>query len=166
MFVSICKGWLTNSREIRDSTRCLRPQRLVHLNDTGIRKHASSSQFGTRAYEPPEAVTRLLAPRSRLYDIWSFGCVMLEFVVWLLYGHRGLDEFWHLPVQSDGTLFWSKLPGDLGPGAEVNRTVTQIIDTILATNAACRSPSAIGDLLLLIKNRVLDLPLIPQCTCR
>lgn len=129
-----------------------------HVVATGFRKLASTSKFGTVAYEPPEAVTRLDSPRSRLYDIWSFGCIMLEFVVWLLYGHEGLDDFWKLPKEKKGTLFWS--PRDVEPHAVVNQSVTQLMDKILSTNAACRSPSAVGDLLLLVKNKVL-VPALP-----
>jgi len=57
-----------------------------HTVATGLRRLPSTARFGTAAYEPPEAVTRLGSPRSRLYDIWSFGCIMLEFVIWLVYG--------------------------------------------------------------------------------
>jgi serine/threonine protein kinase len=131
-----------------------------HVESTGLRKLPSTSKFGTPAYEPPEAMTMLLSPRSRLYDIWSFGCIMLEFVVWLLYGHEGLKEFWDLPIEQDGTRFWTRLPPGVEPGAVVNRSVTQIMEQILATNAACQSPSAIRDLLLLIKDRVL-VPALP-----
>lgn len=132
-----------------------------HVVATGLRKLASSSQFGTPAYEPPEAVTMLKSPRSRLYDVWSFGCIMLEFVVWLLYGHAGLDEFWNLPIEKEGTLFWSKLSGGVEPGAELNRVVAQIMESILATNIACRPPSAVRDLLLLVKDKVL-VPALPK----
>lgn len=131
-----------------------------HVVSTGLRKLPSSSKFGTKAYEPPEAVTKLSSPRSRLYDIWSFGCVMLEFVIWLLYGQNGLKDFWDLPIDADGTRFWSRLPVGVEPGAKVNPAVTKVIDNIIATNATCRTPSAVRDLLLLVKDKVL-LPALP-----
>ena len=37
----------------------------------------------------PEAGT----PRSRKYDVWSLGCVYLEFFIWLLWGHDALLNF-------------------------------------------------------------------------
>lgn len=132
-----------------------------HSVRTGLRKLASSSTFGTLEYEPPEATTMLNSPRSRLYDVWSFGCVMLEFVVWLLYGQEGRDDFWKLPKEADGTRFWSRSPVGAEPGANVNHSVTQVMDSILASNAACRAPSAIHDLLLLVKERVL-VPALPD----
>jgi serine/threonine protein kinase len=133
-----------------------------HVESTVLRKLPSTSHFGTLNYEPPETMIRRLSPRSRLYDIWSFGCIMLEFVVWLLYGHEGLVEFWKLPIEKDGTLgtlFWTTIPGGKEPGAKVNPSVAQVMDGILAS-PACRLPSAIGDLLLLVKGRVL-VPALP-----
>jgi serine/threonine protein kinase len=44
-------------------------------------------------YEPPEVVTHSEESRSRLYDIWSMGCITLEFLVWLLYGYNDLMKF-------------------------------------------------------------------------
>jgi serine/threonine protein kinase len=46
---------------------------------------------GTSTYAPPELF--LENPISRAYDIWSLGCVFLEFVTWLVSGPSGLDRF-------------------------------------------------------------------------
>lgn len=42
-------------------------------------------------YEPPECKVR--RPVSRAYDLWSLGCVYLEFVTWLLLGSKGIQSF-------------------------------------------------------------------------
>jgi len=121
---------------------------------TRFRNLGSSTRFGTEVYEPPEAVIQRLAPRSRLYDIWSFGCIMLEFVIWLLYGQKGLDEFWALPIEWEGTRFWCRLPPGRELGARLSDPTTQIIDKTLESVHACQN-GAIRDLLLLTKNKVL-----------
>lgn len=46
---------------------------------------------GTPTYEPPEL--KLSIPVSRAYDIWSLGCLYLEFVTWLLKGGKAVHEF-------------------------------------------------------------------------
>jgi serine/threonine protein kinase len=46
---------------------------------------------GTPTYEPPEK--RLRLPISRAFDIWSMGCMMLEFITWLLESSKGVNEF-------------------------------------------------------------------------
>jgi serine/threonine protein kinase len=40
---------------------------------------------------PAEAI--LGKPVSRAYDIWSLGCIFLEFIIWLLEGSEGTDCF-------------------------------------------------------------------------
>jgi hypothetical protein len=45
----------------------------------------------TATYRAPEYdVSKKVSPQ---YDIWSFGCVLLEFVVWYLRGWEGVDGF-------------------------------------------------------------------------
>jgi len=46
---------------------------------------------GSPTYTPPEIFLRQYVSRS--YDIWSFGCIFLEFITWLLRGVDGLEEF-------------------------------------------------------------------------
>lgn len=46
---------------------------------------------GSPTYEPPECTLRL--PVSRKYDIWSLGCLYLEFITWLLEGFDEIDTF-------------------------------------------------------------------------
>jgi serine/threonine protein kinase len=42
-------------------------------------------------YEPPEC--KLHRPVSRAYDLWSLGCVYLEFITWLLKGSKEIETF-------------------------------------------------------------------------
>lgn len=42
-------------------------------------------------YEPPEC--KLRRPVSRAYDLWSLGCVYLEFITWLLKGSKQIEDF-------------------------------------------------------------------------
>ncbi|KAK3377024.1 hypothetical protein B0T24DRAFT_677879 [Lasiosphaeria ovina] len=69
---------------------------LAKVNDqrTRIRKTSGTHSI-TERYQSPEFRFRISpdAPTSRSYDMWSMGCIMLEFVIWLLYGGRQLDEF-------------------------------------------------------------------------
>ncbi|KAI9642068.1 hypothetical protein NHQ30_009939 [Ciborinia camelliae] len=86
--------WFKEGPEADDS------QGVLKLADFGLgRFHGRDSKSGIRpsgirsspTYEPPEC--RLRHPVSRAYDIWSCGCVWLEFVTWLLNGSDDLDEF-------------------------------------------------------------------------
>lgn len=44
------------------------------------------------SYEAPEAVAPKAA-RSRKYDIWSVGCIFLEFIVWLVQDWNAVQSF-------------------------------------------------------------------------
>ncbi|KAK1454862.1 protein kinase domain-containing protein [Colletotrichum melonis] len=46
------------------------------------------------SYEAPETVTSQNA-RSRKYDIWSIGCIFLEFVIWLVQDWDAVQSFWN-----------------------------------------------------------------------
>ncbi|KAI3336957.1 kinase-like domain-containing protein [Xylariaceae sp. AK1471] len=94
----------------------LKPQNILYfrrsgaLNDMGTLKIADfglsrfhSHHTGTRSknrglavsptYRPPECDAVAVRSISRSFDIWTLGCIYLEFVVWLLYGAEGLRAF-------------------------------------------------------------------------
>lgn len=75
----------------------------VHNDATGKRRDSTINMTGTMKYEPPDTI--LGGARSRAYDIWSFGCICLELVVWLLYGPEGLKRFNVRPSRDDK--YWS-----------------------------------------------------------
>lgn len=65
----------------------------LHNKATGDRKGPTTSLGrGTISYEPPETVTTTDSPRSRLYDIWSMGCIILQLVICLLYGDKAFND--------------------------------------------------------------------------
>lgn len=115
-------------------------------------------------YEPPEmsegvlVVGRntLLKTRSRLYDIWSFGCIMLEFIVWLAEGTVGLASLETLIGVSGNNQFWEKQIGarlDVNAQLQVRTSIRRKMDE-LDKEAACKV-TALGDLLNFVRNRAL-----------
>lgn len=62
-----------------------------HYDPTAMRFGPTSTRHGTFSYEPPEFLQDN-EPTSRLYDIWSMGCIILQLITWLLYGLPGVDE--------------------------------------------------------------------------
>jgi serine/threonine protein kinase len=76
---------------------------ILKITDFGIsRAHTKATDFrymktitsaSTKAYEGPEAAHEYKL--SRRYDSWSMGCIILEFVVWLLYDYSALESFLH-----------------------------------------------------------------------
>lgn len=90
---------------------------------------------GSPTYAPPEiALGRAV---SRAYDIWSLGCIFLEFVTWLLEGSSSLDVFnaRREMVAEDGvqddlyfTLCTPARPYNARPNATIRKGVTEWIE--------------------------------------
>jgi len=82
-------------------------------------------------YHPPEAYLEG-GMISQAYDIWTFGCVLLEFVVWCMQGNEGREEFMmerfvpH-PTGSRNDVFYQMKPARDGRYAiTVNGGVTKV----------------------------------------
>ncbi|KAI0432396.1 kinase-like protein [Xylaria sp. FL1042] len=64
-----------------------------HSLATENRRDPTNTNATTPCYEAPEAVTDRKRPRGRRYDIWSVGCMFMEFTIWLLYGYQAIHNF-------------------------------------------------------------------------
>jgi serine/threonine protein kinase len=143
-----------------------------HFAPTVHRRQKTDTKYGTVSYEPPEAFTMRGRPRSRLYDIWSYGCIMFETIIWLLYGDQGLKNFWDLHVdKSKGTLFFTTQNPPFGLRARINHHTSTLMEHMLAEDLrlAGTSSSALRDLLIFIQTKVLvvDLPEVTESpSCR
>ncbi|KAF4336071.1 kinase domain protein [Fusarium beomiforme] len=141
-----------------------------HQDFTQIRTKQTTTGFGTRRYEPPEEETikdnnlvvpdaqtvlgRIVRKRSRLYDVWAMGCIWLEFLIWLMYGHDGLTRFNRSfkNGRSDVVCFYEIDDKDV---ARVHRVAKQWMDH-MAQDPVCEvGKTALGNLLELVRSRLL-----------
>ncbi|EAA32707.3 HET-domain-containing protein [Neurospora crassa] len=128
-----------------------------HVEATGYR-HQTSAKYTTHRYQAPEAVTDEDGARSTRYDIWSMGCVMLEFVIWLLYGNETLKRFnVQITTKSSGSWFMKK-----GQTAKLHDTVAQTMNFMLESDPECQDGTAVGELIRLVKERLLVVHLGPD----
>jgi serine/threonine protein kinase len=71
----------------------------IHEKPTVVRAQlqigVTMTTASTEVYKGPEAYIpkKCLMPRSRTYDCWSMGCIILEFVIWLLYDFAAIANF-------------------------------------------------------------------------
>ncbi|KAK8029779.1 hypothetical protein PG993_011070 [Apiospora rasikravindrae] len=132
-----------------------------HVLQTQARKFMTTTRYGTIQYSPPEASGDINGPLSRLYDIWSMGCIIFEFVIWLLYGNDRLETFYKQLRGTSRTIPYYELPSHGSDGiATVHPVVQRWISHLQKHDPECRPESAIGDLLRLVQHRLLvvDLP--------
>jgi serine/threonine protein kinase len=142
------------------------PLGILQLADFGsARFHGRDSRSRTNAgkvpyspvYEPPEC--RLGKPVSRTYDFWSFGCVLLEYVTWLLKGSKAVYEFSNARRQgiviNDGNFF--TLKDEIEDGQKKLTAVMrqQVIDWVNGLHAHPNASRLIHDLLDLTMERLL-----------
>lgn len=143
---------------------------------TQFRTNKTSTEWGTRRYEPPEETTAdtvglqpkapskskdpskskgPLKRRSRLYDIWAMGCITLEFLIWLMYGPDGLDRFNEsISTGSDNVTFY-QVANSTPPTAKVHDAAVTWMNH-MAKDPACKvGETALGNLLELIRDSLL-----------
>ncbi|KAM7199738.1 Protein kinase-like domain containing protein [Naviculisporaceae sp. PSN 640] len=129
-----------------------------HVFSTSNRIQPTGQRYTTSQYEAPEAMPSFREPRSRKYDIWSMGCIILEFVILLLYGGSGLNVFYgehRNEGNTTDTLYFTVT--DRGRGlAEVSNIADHWIRSILQDCECTREGrSVFRDLVLLVKDKLL-----------
>jgi hypothetical protein len=86
------------------------------------------------------------------------GCIMFESVLWLLYGNEVQHSFANETTQETpvGTIYWT--PESMLASvktARVNELTTKCINHMMANDPECRPGTAVGDVLALIKEKLL-----------
>jgi serine/threonine protein kinase len=128
----------------------------VHLLPTAARNNPSSTPGGTLRYRPPE-VDRLSDDNrifSRSYDMWGMGCIILEWIIWLVYGTGGLDTFDRQAFPEEFDAFWSRKDGSRSINPDVLAWMKHMDNTCLVDGEQCYS-AALRGLLLFVRDELL-----------
>lgn len=107
-----------NSRESRESPDIIGTWKMsdlglarLHYEATGARygmAATSTRAWGSTSYKPPEASGNPNSPTSRLFDMWSIGCLILQLITWLIYGMDRVVELAKRTVGMDRpSCFWT-----------------------------------------------------------
>lgn len=108
---------------------------------------------GTSRYEPPEMdeTRETHDARSRQYDIWSMGCVLLELLVWLIYGYESVERF-----KGSTTHFWESHDMPDGKKYTVHPYVDSCMNVMMSDlEDHSQGGSAYKDLLSVVRKRLL-----------
>jgi serine/threonine protein kinase len=141
----------------------------IHDQATQLRSKTRLAGGETIVYAAPEIELYPDRVISRRYDIWSLGCIYLEFVIWLLYGFEELERF---RQGIDGRFYTIRFAATTtivqGTGnklAEINQTAKDWIHKI-KNDPRCGGTgvkrTAISRLIVLIEERLLVVGLNPN----
>jgi len=102
-----------------------------------------------------------LMPQSRLADVWSLGCVVLELMIWMLYGSDGLDVFNdRLEIEGDtSSTFFIEGRGD---GDACIHPIFATTMLRMAQDQECSADTALNDLLNIVSSKFLVVALPPR----
>lgn len=123
----------------------------IHEKATELRGEITTTQAGTQTYTPPEVQVQSDKARSRRYDIWSIGCLYLEFLIWILYGSDGLEAF-HTDVKRAQPYTFYRTDPDVSLKPEVQGWIEEIKKDPRCTPI---KSTAVGQLIDLIEKRLL-----------
>ncbi|KAG9188484.1 hypothetical protein G6011_02407 [Alternaria panax] len=128
----------------------------VHSLPTHARNKPSSTPGGTLRYRPPEIDVLRDDQRifSRSYDMWGMGCIILEWIIWLVYGIDGLRTFYQQAFPDEFDAFWSRTAEGRPTNPVAVYWMKHMQNTCLADGEQCYS-IALRDLLLFVENRLL-----------
>ncbi|CAJ0550130.1 Ff.00g100600.m01.CDS01 [Fusarium sp. VM40] len=130
---------------------------ILKIADVGLGKfHAKSTDnrmkgneytrtmTGTARYMPPEFDPRITRFISRRHDVWSLGCLFMEFIIWAAWGVKGLNQFSQVNIEQ----FWQDTHGS----RVVHKSIKQWIGNI---TSVLPKETALGDLIRLVDSQML-----------
>jgi serine/threonine protein kinase len=138
----------------------------IHHDQTIARNSATATLSLTHSYQGPEVEFEKLSkddqrPRSRKYDIWSLGCIFLEFSIWLLHGPKAIEGFAAARGRRTSStdslvpLYSYKVTDRAAKDASVHQLVSWTIQS-LQEDQRCKGETALGALLALVKEQMLQ----------
>ncbi|KAI8626023.1 hypothetical protein F5Y19DRAFT_466794 [Xylariaceae sp. FL1651] len=117
----------------------------VHTDMTRSRHFPTRTTTGTARYEAPEAFSPDQS-RSRLYDLWAMGCIILEFLTWILHGRDELRKF--------NSSFESYAGAARGSASPLDQVAESWMNYLLQ-DPRCARNTALGEILDFIRQRLL-----------
>lgn len=117
----------------------------------------TTTRAATPSYQAPETEFKGMS-RSRKFDIWSLGCIFLEFTIWFVRGCEAVERF-----NDDRTVrgaggdispFYQKQDNTSGGSIEVHPAVVTHINDLSRVTQSGRG-TAFGELLDIIESKLL-----------
>lgn len=120
---------------------------------------ATTTRATTPSYQAPEAIYTD-RPRSRKFDIWSLGCIFLEFTIWFVRDWEAVEKFSSArkptAAEQDKAHFYQMKDAKAEHGTEVHPAV---VDNIASLRSVAQSgkDTAFVEVLGIIESKLLKI---------
>ncbi|KAJ4293285.1 hypothetical protein N0V90_008567 [Kalmusia sp. IMI 367209] len=126
-----------------------------HDKATQLRHMGTTTRATTPSYEAPEAFTNHSTPRARRYDVWSLGCIFLEFALWILHDIETINSFGYARHSPNFEFYLlNRDSSEAKRTPEIHPMVTKAL-ALLRKDARCSGGTIFQSFLDLIENRLL-----------
>lgn len=136
-----------------------------HHQVTEFRRGGTNTTASTLDYEAPEAELDRdkpegeKEPRSRKYDMWSVGCILKEFIIWLLYGNKPIEDFRKIRKRgSDKAPYYTVANTKTGAATVKNAEIHPAVSRgfkALKEDPRCAESTGLAALVSLIENHLI-----------
>jgi serine/threonine protein kinase len=139
----------------------------IHNQPTEMRPGGTTTKATTLAYQAPEVSDREARdePRHRTYDVWSVGCIFLEFVIWLIHDINAVNNFYAHRYRRPQNIHHSFYQINSTGQAEPDTAVESAISALKA-DPRCTGDTALGALVKLIAEKVLVISVQNRCEAK
>lgn len=126
-----------------------------HDKATRLRQGGTTTRATTPSYEAPETFSTKDTPRARRYDVWSIGCIFLEFSLWILHDMASIESFHHARHGPDYAFYIANTSATARRKPEIHPVVTTALK-LLRQDLRCKGDTIFGNFLDLIEERLLQ----------
>lgn len=136
-----------------------------HRLATKLRKGPTLTKSSTATYEAPEVRgAPSKEPFSRRYDVWSMGCIMLEYIIWLLWDEQAIDDFARKREHPAYSFYdVQREPDQTGARPSIVHAAVLTCMKELRADPRCQDGTAMRDLIDLIENKLLVVDADQRC---
>lgn len=128
-----------------------------HDKATKMRHVGTTTRATTPSYEAPEAFASHTTPRARRYDVWSLGCIFLEFALWILHDIDTINSFGYARHSPSFEFYLlNRDSAESKRKAEIHPMVTKPLQ-LLREDSRCIGDTIFQNFLSLIEKRLLQI---------
>ncbi|KAL1612962.1 hypothetical protein SLS60_001193 [Paraconiothyrium brasiliense] len=136
----------------------------THDKATRLRQVGTTTRATTPSYEAPETLASQFSPRARRYDVWSIGCIFLEFSLWILHDMASVDSFGYARHAPDYAFYLTNRETSTSRRrTEIHPVVTTAL-RLLRQDDRCKGGTIFEDVLTLIETRLLQVEVDQRAT--